>query len=330
MAPCTSSSCAETVLAKLGLLGPASASMPTTPQGKLGSCIGSPSGRQLSQPAKVDHELRSACPQLAEPAKIDLASSAIDLLDMPPGLCVGRQTAKPKPGPIVRPPGLLDVAEEAARRLSEPLKVSIGNLKYKVPNRPAELADDDEEEDPATTPSTRSGSGSVRTLELPSCPTSPVVGQQLEPQPRVPESPIYSTSPVRGPQSDASLRYVAESPIFATSPAFNAQSEAMINGWFGQEQAAGFFPETWNTGALTVMMPCIPNEYTEENLLEELKDGGFKHTRDFDFFALDLDSGSFVVNFVDASTMRSFTAAFDGREMRLASGRVFETEVFLS
>jgi hypothetical protein len=262
---------------------------------------------------------------MSEPAKIDEAGTAMDFLALPPGLGKNQRASAP-PGLPSSPPGLEqpDALDVAALLLpSEPLKVHIRggagtSLKCSI-----DLEDDDEAGS-STTPSTRSGHGSVSTLlELPSIPTSPCM----------PESPIFSTSPThQNCKVDLGLHGGQGAPVYSTSPVHDRRGEALLaENWFGQAQAQEYYSEGWGSTSCMVMLGGMPMQYTEENLLEELHKTAFIPRRDFDYFAFDSQSGSCILNFVDATVMRSFIASFDGRDMRLAGhGFEFEVDMFLS
>jgi len=72
----------------------------------------------------------------------------------------------------------------------------------------------------------------------------------------------------------------------------------------------------------TVMMRNLPNKYTQQMLLEELQDGGFRLQRDFDFFYLPMDHsnaanlGYCFINFTQTALANAFAAAFQGKKMR--------------
>lgn len=76
------------------------------------------------------------------------------------------------------------------------------------------------------------------------------------------------------------------------------------------------------TGVTTVMMRNLPNKYTQQMLLEELQDGGFRVIHDFDFFYLPMDHsnaanlGYCFINFVETALANAFAAAFQGKKMR--------------
>jgi len=76
------------------------------------------------------------------------------------------------------------------------------------------------------------------------------------------------------------------------------------------------------TGVTTVMMRNLPNKYTQQMLLEELQDGGFRLQHDFDFFYLPMDHsnaanlGYCFINFVETALANAFAAAFQGKKMR--------------
>mmetsp|Transcript_9565 Transcript_9565/g.17130 ORF Transcript_9565/g.17130 Transcript_9565/m.17130 type:complete len:510 (-) Transcript_9565:154-1683(-) len=72
----------------------------------------------------------------------------------------------------------------------------------------------------------------------------------------------------------------------------------------------------------TVMMRNLPNKYTQQMLLGELRDAGFQMQVDFDFFYLPMDHsncanlGYCFVNFTETSRANDFAAAFSGKRMR--------------
>lgn len=72
----------------------------------------------------------------------------------------------------------------------------------------------------------------------------------------------------------------------------------------------------------TVMMRNLPNKYTQQMLLEELQDAGFRFHADFDFFYLPMDHsnaanlGYCFINFNETSMANAFAAAFQGKKMR--------------
>jgi len=76
------------------------------------------------------------------------------------------------------------------------------------------------------------------------------------------------------------------------------------------------------TSVTTVMMRNLPNKYTQQMLLEELQDGGFRLQQDFDFFYLPMDHsnaanlGYCFINFVETALANAFAAAFQGKKMR--------------
>eukprot|EP00929_Paragymnodinium_shiwhaense_P006921 TRINITY_DN110875_c0_g1_i1.p1 TRINITY_DN110875_c0_g1~~TRINITY_DN110875_c0_g1_i1.p1 ORF type:complete len:522 (+),score=112.32 TRINITY_DN110875_c0_g1_i1:188-1753(+) len=76
------------------------------------------------------------------------------------------------------------------------------------------------------------------------------------------------------------------------------------------------------TNVTTVMMRNLPNKYTQQMLLEELADGGFRVQHDFDFIYLPMDHtnaanlGYCFINFVQTALANGFAAAFQGKKMR--------------
>lgn len=72
----------------------------------------------------------------------------------------------------------------------------------------------------------------------------------------------------------------------------------------------------------TVMMRNLPNKYTQQMLLEELQDAGFRLQADFDFFYLPMDHsnaanlGYCFINFNETGMANAFAAAFQGKKMR--------------
>jgi len=76
------------------------------------------------------------------------------------------------------------------------------------------------------------------------------------------------------------------------------------------------------TDVTTVMMRNLPNKYTQQMLLEELADSGFRLQADFDFFYLPMDHsnaanlGYCFINFVETAMANAFAAAFQGKKMR--------------
>ncbi|CAK0791454.1 unnamed protein product, partial [Prorocentrum cordatum] len=67
----------------------------------------------------------------------------------------------------------------------------------------------------------------------------------------------------------------------------------------------------------------LPRSYTEEVLLEELWDGGFRRGADFDALRMVEDGARLgcVIAFRTAFARNAFVAAFHGRKLRGASGR---------
>uniref|UniRef100_A0A7S3SZF3 Mei2-like C-terminal RNA recognition motif domain-containing protein n=1 Tax=Strombidinopsis acuminata TaxID=141414 RepID=A0A7S3SZF3_9SPIT len=76
------------------------------------------------------------------------------------------------------------------------------------------------------------------------------------------------------------------------------------------------------TDVTTVMMRNLPNKYTQQMLLEELADSGFRLQADLDFFYLPMDHsnaanlGYCFINFVETAMANAFAAAFQGKKMR--------------
>jgi hypothetical protein len=76
------------------------------------------------------------------------------------------------------------------------------------------------------------------------------------------------------------------------------------------------------TDVTTVMMRNLPNKYTQQMLLEELQDAGFRLQQDFDFFYLPMDHsnaanlGYCFINLALTSLANSFSACFSGKKMR--------------
>eukprot|EP00406_Dinophysis_acuminata_P082064 CAMPEP_0179257794 /NCGR_PEP_ID=MMETSP0797-20121207/24975_1 /TAXON_ID=47934 /ORGANISM="Dinophysis acuminata, Strain DAEP01" /LENGTH=257 /DNA_ID=CAMNT_0020965789 /DNA_START=32 /DNA_END=803 /DNA_ORIENTATION=+ len=76
------------------------------------------------------------------------------------------------------------------------------------------------------------------------------------------------------------------------------------------------------TDVTTVMMRNLPNKYTQQMLLEEIHDGGFRLQHDFDFFYLPMDHsnaanlGYCFINFVETALANAFAAAYQGKKMR--------------
>lgn len=76
------------------------------------------------------------------------------------------------------------------------------------------------------------------------------------------------------------------------------------------------------TEVTTVMMRNLPNKYTQQMLLEELQDGGFRLQNDIDFFYLPMDHsnaanlGYCFINFVETALANAFASAFQGKKMR--------------
>ena len=77
----------------------------------------------------------------------------------------------------------------------------------------------------------------------------------------------------------------------------------------------------WET-VTTVMMRNLPNKYTQQMLLGELRDAGFHMQEDFDFFYLPMDHsncanlGYCFINFTRPQRANDFAAAFSGKRMR--------------
>jgi len=71
----------------------------------------------------------------------------------------------------------------------------------------------------------------------------------------------------------------------------------------------------------TVMMRNLPNKYTQQMLLGELRDAGFHMQVDFDFFYLPMDHsncanlGYCFINFTETRRANDFAAAFSGKRM---------------
>jgi len=76
------------------------------------------------------------------------------------------------------------------------------------------------------------------------------------------------------------------------------------------------------TDVTTVMMRNLPNKYTQQMLLEELQDSGFRAGPDFDFFYLPMDHsnaanlGYCFINFTATAMANAFAAAFSQKRMR--------------
>jgi len=76
------------------------------------------------------------------------------------------------------------------------------------------------------------------------------------------------------------------------------------------------------TDVTTVMMRNLPNKYTQQMLLEELQDGGFRLQNDIDFFYLPMDHsnaanlGYCFINFVETALANAFASSFQGKKMR--------------
>ncbi|CAE8611168.1 unnamed protein product [Polarella glacialis] len=72
----------------------------------------------------------------------------------------------------------------------------------------------------------------------------------------------------------------------------------------------------------TVMMRNLPNKYTQQMLIVELRDAGFHMQADFDFFYLPMDHsncanlGYCFINFTETCRANDFAAAFSGKRMR--------------
>eukprot|EP00930_Biecheleria_cincta_P094539 TRINITY_DN8574_c0_g1_i1.p1 TRINITY_DN8574_c0_g1~~TRINITY_DN8574_c0_g1_i1.p1 ORF type:complete len:513 (+),score=97.92 TRINITY_DN8574_c0_g1_i1:17-1555(+) len=76
------------------------------------------------------------------------------------------------------------------------------------------------------------------------------------------------------------------------------------------------------TDVTTVMMRNIPNKYTQQMLLQELRDAGFLPQEDFDFFYLPMDHsncanlGYCFINFAETRRANDFAEALSGKRMR--------------
>eukprot|EP00930_Biecheleria_cincta_P046577 TRINITY_DN32135_c0_g1_i1.p1 TRINITY_DN32135_c0_g1~~TRINITY_DN32135_c0_g1_i1.p1 ORF type:complete len:504 (-),score=103.82 TRINITY_DN32135_c0_g1_i1:351-1835(-) len=72
----------------------------------------------------------------------------------------------------------------------------------------------------------------------------------------------------------------------------------------------------------TVMMRNLPNKYTQQMLLQELREAGFHMQADFDFFYLPMDHsncanlGYCFINFTETHRANDFAEAFSGKRMR--------------
>jgi len=120
----------------------------------------------------------------------------------------------------------------------------------------------------------------------------------------------------------------SEPPSLWASPKLPPQSDPLVPRWVGtgglsQNAIQVGSPGQKAASSLTVMVHNFPKAYTENAFLEELRDGGFIRARDFDCLEFNLNEASCLVSFVNVGVMRSFVAAFDGREMRHANGREF-------
>lgn len=120
----------------------------------------------------------------------------------------------------------------------------------------------------------------------------------------------------------------SDSPSLWASPKLGPQSDPLLPCWVGPDglshvALAASLPGRMGTDSLAVMVSSLPRAYTEGLFLEELRDGGFIKKRDFNGFELNLNEGSCYLSFVNVGVMRSFIAAFDGKEMRHASESEF-------
>jgi len=114
-----------------------------------------------------------------------------------------------------------------------------------------------------------------------------------------------------------------ESPSYGPQPTSLLPCSVTDRGLLTGPSGAGS-PGQKNTSSLTVVVRRIPEAYTEELYLEELRDGGFIKRRDFNQLDFNLEEGVCCMSFVNAVSMRSFIAAFDGRETRHAGDCEFE------
>lgn len=74
------------------------------------------------------------------------------------------------------------------------------------------------------------------------------------------------------------------------------------------------------------MLKNVPNDYTRDELLRLIDDEGFAGTYDFFYLPVDGDRGLNLayafINFVDATTVKSFCSRFSGfKSWRFPSGK---------
>lgn len=80
-------------------------------------------------------------------------------------------------------------------------------------------------------------------------------------------------------------------------------------------------PPPW-TDITTVMMRNLPNRYSQQRLLDELRESGFIPRRHFDFFYLPMDHsnaanlGYCFINFTETRFANAFADAFVGKQMQ--------------
>mmetsp|Transcript_19046 Transcript_19046/g.44778 ORF Transcript_19046/g.44778 Transcript_19046/m.44778 type:complete len:287 (-) Transcript_19046:370-1230(-) len=200
-------------------------------------------------------------------------------------------------------PSSLDLLKQ---QMSEPLKVQLkGNV----------LVESDEEETEncvttgTATPDSHTSSGTME-------PASPafVAKDELEASVVYPVATVDSSAPAFVSQDELEATVISDvTPAKDSLPAFVPQDT------FGSRFDKGL----WPTGT-TASIYNIPQWYTQELLLEEIEDSGFRFERDFDYFFLPhdfssgLNFGCCFVNFASDTAWHAFEAAFHERKPRLA------------
>jgi len=104
-----------------------------------------------------------------------------------------------------------------------------------------------------------------------------------------------------------------------------ARAEAMEPRWVRTDMAKEMpmsMGASLREGPTSVIVSELPPGYSEVLFVEEMRDGGFVRGRDYSEARLVRVSGASlcILKFVDVGVARAFSAAFEGRPMRHASG----------
>jgi len=140
--------------------------------------------------------------------------------------------------------------------------------------------------------------------------------------PAEPESPVFVKQDVLS-AVPASPTLKAEKGMDASMPAFIPVDRSWVDG-AALHGNGGASPQPWQPVATTLSLQNVPAQYTPEMLLAEIRDGGFRLHRDFDFFHVlqDCEPGTSlrrcIVSFPEEGVAKAFEAAFHDRAPRLA------------